>query len=202
MAQVLEGFQIFYNTATPQFHSIKYLRVLNDSEEHQRMLKKLPSYLVSRWSRIVDKCIGEEQTDKLNLEEVPCHAREATYPSFAEFCQFLATEARIACNPVTSLRAIKDEDWKGKTHSRLRRSKGPGLSSLATGVNEAAGGSEKSKEEKRNRQTLCLFCKASHDLENCDKFLRLPLNERREFVLAKRLCWGVSKEETRKQRLP
>ena len=198
----LRRFSDFLQHCNTAMHSIKYLGVLNDPEENQRMLKKLPSYLVSRWSRIVDKCIGEEQTDKLNLEEVPCHAREATYPSFAEFCQFLATEARIACNPVTSLRAIKDEDLKGKTHSGLRRSKGPGLSSLATGVNEAAGGSEKSKEEKRNRQTLCLFCKASHDLENCDKFLRLPLNERREFVPAKRLCWGVPKVETRKQRLP
>ena len=189
----LRRFSDFLQHCNTAMHSIKYLGVLNDPEENQRMLKKLPSYLVSRWSRIVDKCIGEEQTDKLNLEEVPCHAREATYPSFAEFCQFLATEARIACNPVTSLRAIKDEDLKGKTHSGLRRSKGPGLSSLATGVNEAAGGSEKGKEEKRNRQTLCLFCKVSHDLENCDKFLRLPLNERREFVLAKRLCWGCLK---------
>ena len=189
----LRRFSDFLQHCNTAMHSIKYLGVLNDPEENQKMLKKLPSYLVSRWSRIVDKCIGEEQTDKLNLEEVPCHAREATYPPFAEFCQFLATEARIACNPVTSLRAIKDEDLKGKTHSGLRRSKGPGLSSLATGVNEAAGGSEKSKEEKRNRQTLCLFCKASHDLENCDKFLRLPLNERREFVLAKRLCWGCLK---------
>lgn len=70
--------------------SIKYLGVLNDPEENQRIFRKLPSYLVSRWSRIVDKCTGEEQTDKLNLEGVPCHAREATYPSFAEF---LATES-------------------------------------------------------------------------------------------------------------
>ena len=138
----LRRFSDFLQHRNTAMHSIKYLGVLNDPEENQRMLKKLPSYLVSRWSRIVDKCIGEEQTDKLNLEEVPCHAREATYPSFAEFCQFLATEARIACNPVTSLRAIKDEDLKGKTHSGLRRSKGPGLSSLATGVNEAEGGSE------------------------------------------------------------
>ena len=99
----LRRFSDFLQHCNTAMHSIKYLGVLNDPEQNQRMLKKLPSYLVSRWSRIVDKCIGEEQTDKLNLEEVPCHAREATYPSFAEFCQFLATEARIACNPVTSL---------------------------------------------------------------------------------------------------
>lgn len=91
-------------------HSIRYLEVLNDPEENQRILRKLPNHLVSRWSRIVDKSIEEEREEGHSREalgptEVNSteNARGAKYPSFEEFCRFLKTEARIACNPITSL---------------------------------------------------------------------------------------------------
>ena len=44
-------------------HSIKYLEVFNDPEENQRILRKLPNHLVSRWSRIVHKWIEEEREE-------------------------------------------------------------------------------------------------------------------------------------------
>lgn len=34
------------------------------------------------------------------------------YPSFAEFCQFIEKEARIACNPVIFVQAFKSEEVK------------------------------------------------------------------------------------------
>jgi len=82
-------------------HSIKYLEVLNDPEENQKMLRKLPNYLVSRWSRVVDQSIGEEPEgqgrEALSPTEINTdNAREAKYPPFEEFCRFLKTEARIA----------------------------------------------------------------------------------------------------------
>ena len=49
------------------------------------------------------------------------------------------------------------------------------------------------REENKDKRTTCLFCKASHDIDTCDKFLSLPLTERRNFVQAKRLCWGCLK---------
>ena len=70
-------------------HSIKYLEVLNNPEENQKMLRKLPNHLVSRWSRIVDKWIGEEREESqgrqaLGPPEVNNmdNAREAKYLSF------------------------------------------------------------------------------------------------------------------------
>ena len=56
----LRRFSDFLQHCYTAMHSIKYLEVLNDPEENQKMLRKLPNHLVSRWSRIVDKWIGEE----------------------------------------------------------------------------------------------------------------------------------------------
>ena len=56
------------------------------------------------------------------------NAREAKYPPFKEFCPFLKREARIACNPINSLQATKEDDWKGnrdkwKPNSKFQRTK-------------------------------------------------------------------------------
>ena len=76
-------------------HSIKYLEVLNDPEENQSMLRKLPNYLVSRWSCIVHKWIEEEREEGQGREALgppevnnTNNAREAKSPPFEEFCRF------------------------------------------------------------------------------------------------------------------
>ena len=204
----LRRFSDFLQHCYTAMHSIKYLEVLNDPEENQRMLRKLPNHLVARWSRIVDKWIGEEREggqdrEALGPPEVnnTDNARQAKYPSFEEFCRFLKTEARIACNPITSLQATKEEDSKGngdkwRPNSKFPKnkdSKDSGFRSFATGAEETKEGRERHREENKAKRTTCLFCKATHDIDACDKFLCLPLTERRNFVQAKRLCWGCLK---------
>ncbi len=55
------------------------------------MLQKLPDWMTSRWNWHVTIQLRQ-------LEE---------YPSFKEFADFVAQEAEIACNPVTSFHALK-----------------------------------------------------------------------------------------------
>ena len=195
----LRRFSDFLQHCYTAMHSIKYLEVLNDPEENQKMLRKLPSHLVSRWSRIVDKRIGEEREyesrEALGAREV--NAREAKYPPFEEFCQFLKTEARIACNPITSLQSTKEEDLRGtgdkwRSSGKFLKNKDSGVNSFATGGSEVKEGNVKGKEENKAKR-ICLYCKATHDMDACDKFLRLPLSERRSFIQTKRLCWGCLK---------
>lgn len=126
------------------------------------------------------------------------NAREAKYPPFEEFCRFLKTEARIACNPITSLQTTKEEDSKGtgdkwRSGGKFPRNKDSGVNSFATGRNEVKEGNVRGREENKAKRTVCLNCKATHDTVACDKFLHLPLAERRHFVQAKRLCWGCLK---------
>ena len=63
-----------------------YLSGLNDCKENQRILRKLPDWVVTRWSRIVqqDRCSN-------------------AYPEFAVFSDFMAQEAKSASDPIASV---------------------------------------------------------------------------------------------------
>ncbi|KAK7884949.1 hypothetical protein WMY93_028072 [Mugilogobius chulae] len=86
---------------------IKSLEVLNDCNENQRMLSKLPDWLTARWNRKV-----------IEIEE-----QSGFFPTFSNFVDFVAREAKIACNPVTSLHALKASDSE-KAKSPKTRSVG------------------------------------------------------------------------------
>ena len=88
-------------------NTVEYLNILNDPEENQKTIRKLPSYLVTRWSRIVDEWVT---ADELEDDEVPLSKEgvmKTGYPPFAEFCKFVKRKARISFNPATSLQALK-----------------------------------------------------------------------------------------------
>ena len=87
-------------------NTVEYLNILNDPEENQKTIRKLPSYLVTRWSRIVGEWVT---ADELEDDEVPLseEVMKTGYPPFAEFCKFVKRKARISCNPVSSLQALK-----------------------------------------------------------------------------------------------
>ena len=88
---------------------MKYLKVLYDPDENQRMVGKLPRYLIDRWSR-VDRWLKKDD-DLRHSEETSSdvHKGEMDYPPFSVFCRFLQRESRIAFNPVTSVRPQKEE---------------------------------------------------------------------------------------------
>ncbi|CAB4034962.1 Hypothetical predicted protein, partial [Paramuricea clavata] len=63
---------------------VSSLNVLNDVQENQKMISKLPKWLSNRWARVVYK--SREEKNK--------------FPPFSEFVRFLVTETNIACDPV------------------------------------------------------------------------------------------------------
>lgn len=138
----------------------KGLEVLNDCNENQKILAKLPDWLTSRWNRKVIDILEETET----------------FPSFSQFVKFLTREAKIACNPVTSLHALKpSEDGKPKTP----RIQSPGARVLATNSDE------------KGTVTSCVFCeKSGHCLHKCWKFLDKPTAERNKFVQENKLRFG------------
>lgn len=87
----LRDFTDFLRGCEAAMVEIKSLQVLSDSNENQKILSKLPDCLASRWNR---KVIETEEETK-------------TFPTFRQFMEFLEREAKIACNPVTSLHALK-----------------------------------------------------------------------------------------------
>ncbi|KAF0289463.1 hypothetical protein FJT64_012313 [Amphibalanus amphitrite] len=66
--------------------AIAGMRTLDDPYTVQLVLKKLPYYVSDRWKRVVDSSV---------------FGRSPRYPTFAAFVDFITTEARIACGPVS-----------------------------------------------------------------------------------------------------
>ena len=93
-ADKLRQFSDFLTACSNAMEHVKGLQVLNDCEENKKLVKKLPEHVSERWNRIVTK--------KLKKME--------DYPDFKEFALFLAEEAEVACNPVTSFHALKSTE--------------------------------------------------------------------------------------------
>lgn len=74
------------------------LRVLDDCEENQKLLQKRPDWLTTCLNWHVTKALDEG----------------TSYSGFDEYSGFVAEEARIACNPVSSLHAFKRIEETGK----------------------------------------------------------------------------------------
>ena len=83
------------------------------------MVKKLPSHVALRWNRVVDEWLAEDVPEKYDfVSRSRNRAAKTGYLPFAEFCEFMRKQARIACNPVTSLQALKTEETKEKNEGR------------------------------------------------------------------------------------
>ena len=157
----LREFSDFLRSCEAAMTQIKSLAVLNDCGENQRMLNKLPDWLTARWNR---KVIAVEESTH-------------DFPSFREFVQFLAREAKIACNPVTSLHALKSGE---KVKTPMPRN---------VGAKVLASSSEESPDPK-----TCVFCeKLYHGIQTCRKFKEESIAENVKFVQTKGLCFGCLK---------
>ena len=152
------------------------------------MLQKLPDWLTSRWNRHVTKQMRKTEE----------------YPNFKEFSVFVAEEAEIACNPVTSFQALKTTEEKP-----IRDVKCPKANVFITGLNaadttttvmttySAVNGSKDSTAPKKVNSSFpssnpvpCMFCGESHSIHKCQKLSSKPTEEKRRFILDNNLCFG------------
>ena len=112
------------------------------------------------------------------------------YPPFSVFCRILQRESRIACYPVTTARlqkeeVVKEDLDKGRKSNGFNRRKPLRFNALTTESHEVTDSNTNSRKEKKSEPTSCPLCKAPHDLDVCEKFLKKSIAERRE-----RLCKG------------
>ena len=116
------------------------------------------------------------------------------YPGFKEFSDFVAEEARVACNPVSSLFALKQADVKtGKEHKRLK------ASTLATSAKMSQKPKDSSASEssianspatQTKRQIDCVCCQQNQFIYKCERFAAMPLEENKKFVISNYMCFG------------
>ena len=174
--QSLRKFADFLSRVKTAMHVVQGLDVLNDYVENQKLLLKLPDWLISRWNRIANKHLREDNT----------------YPGFKMFVTFIITEAELACNPIFSCNAVKEAEMleNVRTGQRTKDAK-ENRNTFSIKTNE-----EDAKESNgiENQQFKCTFCKKTdHQLDGCSKFKFETLATRMTFVKENRFCFGCLK---------
>ncbi|XP_053398193.1 uncharacterized protein LOC123532323 [Mercenaria mercenaria] len=170
-----QGLKVLCDTAV---RSIGSLRCLDDDRENRKLLLKLPDWVVTRWNRSVVKWKDQNNS----------------FPPFSEFVKFIVSEAKIACDPITSLQSLKGDqgipepekpDRRPKPDSS-RRPRPPirGHSHL-TETN-----STHSSTSVSSNKVSCHLCKGSHDLDECSQFTAKSLDGRKAYVKENSLCFA------------
>ena len=140
------------------------------------MLAKLPEWVTSRWNRYVT-----EQLD-----------RGQDYPSFHEFASYIAKEARIACNPVSSSHALRHstetpvgEVKRSKANTFATNMEAPVLSSLTSKPDLGEiqlRDTEKSKKWstplQNSNMAKCICCGENHSIHRCRKVTEMSTEEK------------------------
>ncbi|XP_057714277.1 uncharacterized protein LOC130930379 [Corythoichthys intestinalis] len=162
----LREFADFFRGCEAAMSNIMSLEILNDCSENQRMLSKLPDWLTARWNRKVIEY--EEETQ--------------TFPNFSSFAEFVSREAKIACNPMTSLYALKSDSERTKP-SKVQN----------VGARVLASASEEKPyiEGQKGDVKRCMVCeKTNHGIQTCRKLMEKPVKERVTFVQTNKLCFA------------
>lgn len=155
----LREFVDFLHSCETAMAYIKTLEILNDCNENRKILSKLPDWLTARWNRKVIEI--EEESNR--------------FPSFSEFVKFLAREAKIACNPITSLHSMKQGEVEKQKTQRPPSFAAKSLNTQST----------------ERPVVKCVFCKRTgHTLHKCRNFMEKDLKERIKYVQSERLCFG------------
>ena len=88
---------------------------------------------------------------------------------------------------------VKEDLDKGRKSNGFNRRKPLRFNALATESHEVTDSNTNSRKERKSEATSCPLCKAPHDLDVCEKFLKKSIAERRDFVKMNALCLGCLK---------
>lgn len=161
--------------------NLTFLSILNHPHDLQNMVTKLPFPLQDRWRREANKT----------------RVFRGAVPGFADFVNFVNSEAGIAIDPVFSREALCRLDGSSDRPDRFNRSRGSSkartsgdrvrnpyhVSSHATGITADR------KIDSRNSVSLCKLCSKNHDLDDCQAYLK-TLPDRKKFLREKGLCFA------------
>ena len=139
---------------------------LDSTQNLIQVCAKLPSYSGVKWCR--------HAYDK--------RTKSGSNVSFSEFVQFVQGESDLANDPVFSPDALKGER---RSLDATRENKGK--------VRNKADSFAISTVQEQCPATNCPLCEKTHALDKCHEFKKKKLEDRREFIKAKGLCFGCLK---------
>ncbi len=178
----LRKFSDYLRQCSTAMSMLPSLNILNDDRENQRLLAKLPKWLIAHWSKIA---FAHKKAQR-------------DYPSFLVFQQFIEEEADRMCDPVTSFQAIfkakvplleSEAKVSSVRGARPRGDQGPKPVKAFSTQGSSSAPPNKNGDKTFNKQN-CLLCQGSHHLRVCKQFSGLNEEEKKKFVMEQRLCFS------------
>ncbi len=177
-AEGFREFSDFLDACHQAMPHVKGLEILNDCDENQKLVHKLPDWAAARWNCQVTQTLIQTRD----------------FPKFIDFVTFMSMEAEINCNPVTSFSALRASDptseklnFKGSRRNRAN------VFHIQAAMENKPNYESESRPTKGNFK-MCFFCKDSeHKIHNCPQFLAKSLEEKRKYVKENKLCYGCMK---------
>ncbi|XP_074606450.1 uncharacterized protein LOC141859501 [Acropora palmata] len=141
------------------------------------MVKKLPLPLQDRWRREASRWRVSRQT----------------IPAFAEFVAFVKSEAGIATDPVFSRDALSRVMEPARTYTDKHAHKSKVIDDRSrprSYVSSHATAIAANDKNTQKANPVCQQCEKAHDLDDCQIYLKKSLQERKEFLKDKGLCFA------------
>ena len=126
------------------------------------LLTKLPVYLRDKWNR-----------------KVFVIRKSFREPTFCDFVEFIDDESTLVCDPLFSRNAI--DKFSGIEYKKKKLKN----FAIKSSNSRLSGGDYRNKEAVK-----CHLCDGYHDLDECDEYLKKPVEERSKFLAQKKLCYG------------
>ncbi|KAK7909491.1 hypothetical protein WMY93_014175 [Mugilogobius chulae] len=165
--QALRELADFLQSCTEAIPHVKGLSILNDCEENHKLLKKLPEWIVRKWSRIV--------VDELDTS--------GNYPDLACFTKFLSKEARIACNPIASPMLFNFKITNDRIPKRAK--------AFNTSTQPKSFAQDKQETNSSKPKFPCTVCKSEdHAITKCPAFAAKSVEDKKAFIHENKLCFG------------
>ena len=159
----LKHFSLYLIKCLNAMQSIGHMSALNHPFNLQAIVQKLPLYLHNKWRDNVTK-----------LRKY--HGKIA---DFGDLSEFVTTAAESANDPIYSRKALGTHNQFGTVKSG-RNIRQQTSTSFATTADVPQPKS----------QTKCVMCSGDHDTEECQEFLSKNVEERRNYLKEKHLCFG------------
>ena len=135
------------------------------------LISKLPGVLMDRWNRKVQ-----------NIRR-----RESREPDLIDFVQFVEEETLLMNDPLFSREALCEYAGQKEKEGKAKHKK---LKNCYTKSEEKVTQNYSSV----NPRKKCVFCDGSHDLDDCQFYTEIPVEERSKFLKENKLCYGCYEE--------
>ena len=161
---------------------MRYKADINSMDTIRKVVMRLPPHIQTKWAEVSSKLI------EADIE-----------PEFSHLTDFVEKRAAVANTAFGKLVGARPNEEKVITQRARRKLDDAPAVKVTTLATQGSNGTwtipspqkalgSKQHANKQDLVTTCLFCNGNHDIKRCFKFRDKSYEERRKFVLEKRLC--------------